>query len=200
LATSDIWSVGIILFAMVTATLPFDGPSSVQVLKKIVRGSFSMPQTLPRELKDLMTKMLTVSPTQRITIPQIKQHPWYTGLKEDTPRDPEVQEPGSPDVLVFTFQDIKQNSEVISNLRLLGWEESELMNDLLSKDMNMAKVFYHLLTQHKNHPIEPKEDTKPSDKGQKVLRRRSIGGARRVASVTNKDREKRRLSEKNIQD
>jgi len=153
---SDIWSIGIIVYAMVTATLPFDGPSSVAVLKKIVRGEFHMPPTLPPELQDLIRKMLNVDPKERITIPHIKLHPWYSGLKDDTPRSPESETPHEP--LVLTLTDIKVHTDVIGNLKLLGWEESELMNELLSKEMNTAKMFYKLLVDHKNHPATEKKE------------------------------------------
>jgi len=137
---SDIWSVGIILFAMVTATLPFDGPNSLAVLKKIVRGEFNTPPQIPKELQDLISLMLTLDPKERITIPQIKQHPWYLGV-EDTPRQTEDSLETSYSI---SIPEIDSNSDVISNLRLLGWEQSELMNELLDKKMNMAKAFFQV--------------------------------------------------------
>uniref|UniRef100_A0A6B2L117 non-specific serine/threonine protein kinase n=1 Tax=Arcella intermedia TaxID=1963864 RepID=A0A6B2L117_9EUKA len=192
---SDVWSIGIILYAMVTATLPFDGPSSVAVLKKIVRGEFHMPPTLPAELQDLIRKMLNVDPKERITIPHIKLHPWYSGSKDEAPSSQE--HPKDQEPLILSLQEIKANIDVISNLKLLGWEESELMDDLLSKDMNTAKVFYKLLIDHKNHPANEKKQEKPIEK--KVLRRRSMGVPRSGIiggpSSASKDKEKR-LSDK----
>jgi serine/threonine protein kinase len=179
---SDVWSMGIILYAMVTATLPFDGPTSVAVLKKIVRGDFHMPLHLPKELQDLIRLMLTLEPKERITIPQIKQHPWYLGLPDDTPRQQlEPEPPIKP--YVFTFAEIQENSDIISNLKLLGWEESELMNYLLDKTaMNMAKVFYKLLIDHKSLPLDEQQDN-----GQvidrKVLRRRSVALPARASRI-----------------
>jgi serine/threonine protein kinase len=168
---SDVWSMGIILYAMVTATLPFDGPNSVAVLKKIVRGEFHMPAHLPKELQDLIRLMLTLDPKGRITIQQIKQHPWYLGLPDETPRTPTGQDlPEEP--YIVDIKELKENSDVISNLKLLGWEESELMNELLDTKMTMAKTFYKLLIEHKNLPMEEDEP-----KIQKVMRRRSIGAS-----------------------
>jgi serine/threonine protein kinase len=167
---SDIWSVGIILYAMVTATLPFDGPNSVAVLKKIVRGEFNIPPNVPRELQDLIRLMLTGDPKERITIPQIKQHPWFLGV-EETPRhdDGSLEKP-----YVLSVPEIDTHADVIANLRLLGWEQSELMNELLDQEkMNMAKVFFKLLVEQKSLPAD--SDT-PQNVDKKVLRRRSIGG------------------------
>jgi serine/threonine protein kinase len=173
---SDIWSVGIILYALVTASLPFDGPNSIVVLKKIVRGVFSIPEYVPKELQDLIRLMLTLDPTERITIPQIKQHPWYMGA-DDTPRSVRSNFDKDPEELyVITLDELQQNSDVLHNLRLLGWEETELMNELLDTKNNMAKAFYKLLIEQKKLPTSnnnSKTDT-PQTIDRKVLRRRSI--------------------------
>jgi len=173
---SDIWSVGIILYAIVTASLPFDGPNSIVVLKKIVRGVFSIPEYVPKELQDLIRLMLTLDPSERITIPQIKQHPWYMG-EDDTPRSARSnfnKDPEEP--YVITLDELQQNSDVLYNLRLLGWEETELMSELLDTKNNMAKAFYKLLIEQKKLPTSnnnSKTDT-PQTIDRKVLRRRSI--------------------------
>jgi hypothetical protein len=114
--------------------------------------------------------MLTGDPKERITIPQIKQHPWFLGV-EETPRhdDGSHEKP-----YVLSVPEIDTNSDVLSNLRLLGWEQSELMDELLDQEkMNMAKVFFKLLVEQKSLPAD--SDT-PQNVDKKVLRRRSIGG------------------------
>jgi serine/threonine protein kinase len=177
---SDIWSVGIILYAMVTATLPFDAPTSVAVLKKIVRGEYHMPAHLPPDLQALIRLMLTLDPKERITIPQIKLHQWYLGLKEETPRQLSSREPDP--LYNIALEEIKENADIISNLKLLGWEESELMNDLLDqKTMNMAKAFWKLLVENKNLPVDKNDSPKVIDK--KVLRRRSVAAPARTAQI-----------------
>lgn len=64
-----------------------------------------------------------LDPKERITIPQIKQHSWYLGLKEETPRQfiepvPEIQ-------FSLSISDLEKNEDIISNLKLLGWEEEK---------------------------------------------------------------------------
>jgi serine/threonine protein kinase len=169
---SDVWSVGIILYAMVTATLPFDGPKPEAVLKNIVRGDFAVPLHLPKELQDLLRLMLTLDPKERITIQQIKQHPWYLGLPTaDTPRTEGGNAPYDPEPFVVYLKELQDNSDVLANLKLLGWEEPELMNELLDDKMNWAKVFYKLLIEHKNLPLDENDNSKIADKT--TVRRKS---------------------------
>ena len=50
----DIWSSGIILFAMVCGYLPFQDDDHIQLTKKILHGKYSLPSTVSLELKDLL--------------------------------------------------------------------------------------------------------------------------------------------------
>ena len=67
-ASSDIWSCGIILFALLTGRLPFDDEDIRTLLAKVKIGKFNMPQELPHEAKDLIRRMLEVNPSKRITV------------------------------------------------------------------------------------------------------------------------------------
>jgi len=178
--SSDVWSCGIILFAMVTASLPFDGDNSVIVLKKIVKGEFFMPIYLPTELKDLIKKMLNVIPTERITISGIKKHPWYRlGATKEDLEDPVLL----IDPFTVTLEEVQSNKPIIENLKLLGWDDGQLMDDLLAKEMNQAKIFYKYLTEHKHNPKQrpsdsPKNKESPLSKEEVSLHRRRTSESR----------------------
>jgi serine/threonine protein kinase len=73
----DIWSCGVILYAMVCGSLPFDDDSVTQLFSKIKEGKFYMPINISDEVKDLINRMLQPNPVKRISIPEIKLHPWY---------------------------------------------------------------------------------------------------------------------------
>jgi serine/threonine protein kinase len=87
---SDIWSLGIILFALVCGTLPFKA-NDIDLLKSaIVSGVVNFPEMVTRngereilklsnDYRDLVGKILVTDPQKRITIPEILSHPWMAG-------------------------------------------------------------------------------------------------------------------------
>ncbi len=68
---TDIWSLGIILFVILSGTYPFKGQNERDLFSKISRGLFHMPETIPYEGKRLITKMLSVDPTKRPTAKEV---------------------------------------------------------------------------------------------------------------------------------
>lgn len=81
-AEVDIWSCGIILYAMLTGTLPFEDDSNAVIVEKITKGIFHMPKELSPEAQDLLSKLLKVHPMSRLTIPEIKRHPWFMAREQ----------------------------------------------------------------------------------------------------------------------
>ena len=78
---SDIWSCGIILYAMTCGYLPFEDPNTNKLYKKILACDYSIPQTLSSTNKDIMKKILNTNPDKRITIGDIRSHDWYTKIR-----------------------------------------------------------------------------------------------------------------------
>jgi 5'-AMP-activated protein kinase catalytic alpha subunit len=76
-APADIWSAGVILFVMLAAELPFDAPNITDLARQIMSVRLTYPKTLPSGAVDLMKQILVAQPDQRLTIPQIREHPWF---------------------------------------------------------------------------------------------------------------------------
>ncbi len=73
----DIWSCGVILYAILCGYLPFEDQNTKLLYKKILNGQFEIPVIVKNQAKDLMLKILNTEPSTRYTIDQIKAHPWY---------------------------------------------------------------------------------------------------------------------------
>ena len=73
----DIWSCGIIIFAMICGYLPFEDPNNEILFKKIMKCKVDYPEYLSDDVLDILNKILVIDPNKRINIEQIKKHPFY---------------------------------------------------------------------------------------------------------------------------
>lgn len=80
--SDDIWSFGVTLYCMVVGRLPFDKDNFYQLYEAIKNEDPEYPGHLSDDLKDLLGKMLAKDPNQRITVPEIRQHPWTLAVED----------------------------------------------------------------------------------------------------------------------
>ena len=78
----DVWSCGIILYAMLCGYLPFEDPDNEVLFKKILECKLEFPSYVNQLSIDLIGKILVTDPEKRITIKEIKEHPFYLKGKE----------------------------------------------------------------------------------------------------------------------
>lgn len=74
----DVWGCGVLLYALVSAALPFDEPNYADLFNCIRNADYTTPFYFSGELKDLVARILNPDPVSRATIKQIFKHPWVT--------------------------------------------------------------------------------------------------------------------------
>lgn len=155
-APSDIWSCGIILFALLTGHLPFDDENIRKLLMKVQNGKFIMPSALSWEAKDLISRMLRVNPNERILIGSILKHPLLTKYP-----DPQSISCKSDNDLILhsnirpiQLRD-KIDNEILRNLSILfhNCNEEYIVKCLLAQERSPEKMFYYLLMKYRNEHL-----------------------------------------------
>eukprot|EP00192_Tetraselmis_astigmatica_P010573 CAMPEP_0117668248 /NCGR_PEP_ID=MMETSP0804-20121206/11439_1 /TAXON_ID=1074897 /ORGANISM="Tetraselmis astigmatica, Strain CCMP880" /LENGTH=373 /DNA_ID=CAMNT_0005476109 /DNA_START=88 /DNA_END=1209 /DNA_ORIENTATION=- len=83
---ADLWSAGVVMFALLARRFPFSGRNRLELEHTIREAaySFSGPawHLVSREAKDLLRKLFTVDPTERISAKSALNHPWFATLKD----------------------------------------------------------------------------------------------------------------------
>ncbi|XP_052189586.1 SNF1-related protein kinase catalytic subunit alpha KIN10-like [Diospyros lotus] len=132
----DVWSCGVILYALLCGTLPFDDENIPNLFKKIKSGIYTLPSHLSTGARDLIPRMLVVDPMKRITIPEIRQHPWF---QAHLPRYLAVPPPD-------TMQQAKKiDEEILQEVVKMGFDRNGLVDSLRSRVQNEGTVAYYLL-------------------------------------------------------
>lgn len=73
---ADVWSLGVLLFRMLTGVTPFAGDNIAEVKSQILSGNYQVPSFMSRGAQRLLRKLLTVNPSKRPTVDDVMKDPW----------------------------------------------------------------------------------------------------------------------------
>lgn len=117
---ADVWSMGVTLYAFVYGVLPFYDTNIVALYGLIQHQGLRFPTGGPStsaQLKDLLIRMLSKDPARRITVPEIKEHPWVTA--DGTQPLPSEEENCASGPFEITAEDMAQSVRSIPHLASL---------------------------------------------------------------------------------
>lgn len=152
---TDIWSCGVILFALMTGRLPFDDKNIRTLLQKVKSGKFEIPTYVFPEATDLITRMLVVDVNKRIKMSEILTHPFLQHATSGityvaAPSISELDKPLRSKALV--------KQDLLSSLLLIcaGSSYDEIISELLSPPGQgpLIKTLYFLLARHRERTLE----------------------------------------------
>jgi len=132
----DVWSCGVILYALLCGSLPFDDENIPNLFKKIKGAIYTLPSHLSAGARDLIPRMLYVDPLKRITIPEIRQHSWFaTSLPRYLAVPP-------PDTLTEAQ---KVDADTLEAVVKTGFDRQMVIDSLRQRLHNKATVAYYLI-------------------------------------------------------
>ncbi|XP_063133051.1 sperm motility kinase X-like [Rattus norvegicus] len=145
----DVWSVGVLLFFMVTGHLPFLGKSFAEVRRQISSANFSIPPHVANDIFNVIVEMLMINPSRRPSIQQIVMRPMI--------KDSQAY---SPPTSIQTFTGTPSPS-IIKAMRVMRHTPEKSTESLIDQNINEVLATY-LIQQHKplrkvctHHQVEP---------------------------------------------
>jgi serine/threonine protein kinase len=81
---SDVWSLGVVLFVMATATVPWRSTTQVQLFAEIAQAEYNVPGYLSGDLRALIRSMMNPNAADRPTIGEVAKSPWLSGEESPT--------------------------------------------------------------------------------------------------------------------
>lgn len=138
--TADIWSVGILLYAMTVGSLPFDSSNSNELVRQILECPPVFPPNLSAPLIDLLRHILIKDPAKRFRLVDIKSHPWFSTTEYNRVRQ-FVKDMGPGDSSI----QCKLDENVTREMEELGVSFSTLRRALFLGELSSSVGTYKLL-------------------------------------------------------
>uniref|UniRef100_A0A8K9WSF1 BR serine/threonine kinase 2b n=1 Tax=Oncorhynchus mykiss TaxID=8022 RepID=A0A8K9WSF1_ONCMY len=157
---ADVWSCGVILFALLVGALPFDDDNLRNLLEKVKLGVFHMPHFIPPDCQNLLRGMIEVDATKRLTVHSSKISSGIRCMFNE----PEPEQPVPRKVAIRTLSTEEIDPDVLESMHSLGCfrDKGKLTKDLLSDDDNQEKMIYFLLLDRKErYPSQEDQNLPP---------------------------------------
>ncbi|XP_063756254.1 serine/threonine-protein kinase MARK2 isoform X8 [Eleginops maclovinus] len=147
----DVWSLGVILYTLVSGSLPFDGQNLKELRERVLRGKYRIPFYMSTDCENLLKKFLILNPSKRGSLEQIMRDRWMNVGHEDEELKPYIEP--MPD-----YKDPRRtgrNGNKLKNdiMLTMGFSAEEIQDSLVNQKYNDVMAAY-LLLDFRNHELE----------------------------------------------
>ncbi|XP_060792304.1 serine/threonine-protein kinase MARK2 isoform X2 [Neoarius graeffei] len=150
----DVWSLGVILYTLVSGSLPFDGQNLKELRERVLRGKYRIPFYMSTDCENLLKKFLILNPTKRGSLEQIMKDRWMNVGYEEEELMPYVEP--QPD-----YKDPKRTGQHPGNaggwkrdiMLQMGYAQDEIQDSLVNQKYDEIMATY-LLLDYRNSELD----------------------------------------------
>ncbi|XP_059404019.1 MAP/microtubule affinity-regulating kinase 4-like isoform X1 [Carassius carassius] len=151
----DIWSLGVILYTLVSGSLPFDGQNLKELRERVLRGKYRVPFYMSTDCEGILRRFLVLNPSKRCTLEQVMKDKWMNAGYESDELKPHIEpaedysDPNRIEIMVgmgFTTEEIKDSllnqkyNEITATYLLLGLKTEDGAESRVSGSMTLPRV------------------------------------------------------------
>ncbi|XP_069366540.1 MAP/microtubule affinity-regulating kinase 4 isoform X4 [Paralichthys olivaceus] len=151
----DVWSLGVILYTLVSGSLPFDGQNLKELRERVLRGKYRVPFYMSTDCEGILRRFLVLNPAKRCTLEQVMKDKWINSGYDGEDLKPHIEpvedysDPARIEVMVgmgFTPEEIKDSllnqkyNEVTATYLLLGRKGDEGSEARSASSLSLARV------------------------------------------------------------